>query len=168
MRLLYYNHNYHESEEQSEGNGEEGHHSPWCLLCFLKLQSANIKIKFFYLTHHRTNQSIQMTSSSSSFRLITSGWDDLTVALEAPLPGGRRCWVFLGFGFSFKPLFFFKSFGNVLLKDFNLAIASWAGDNLMAAAVLVFGTWRSFLADATADALTLGNLVTVELLLEAA
>ena len=29
-------------------------------------------------------------------------------------------------------------------------------------------TWRSFLADATADALTLGNLVTVELLLEAA
>ena len=38
----------------------------------------------------------------------------------------------------------------------------------MAAALLVLGTWRSFLADATADALTLGNLVTVELLLEAA
>lgn len=104
----------------------------------------------------------------------------MTDALDVAAPAaGRRGWVFfglgLGFGFGFTSFdlssnFFFKSVGNVFLNDFNLAIASWAGVNLLGLPlVLVLEAWRSFLADATADALTLGNLVTVlELLLEAA
>ena len=76
----------------------------------------------------------------------TAGENDFCAGFDGGLPDDVR----------------FKEFGSELRKDFSLAMASWAGVGLLAVVVpILFGfvDWSSFLADATADALTLGNLV---------